>query len=417
MRWKLKIILVGLIAALLISCSKKQETAKQTTPVVKGIRVETVQASPVDDSYEATGTVRSRTTSVIAAKVMGSIVAMHVNEGDQVRAGQVLVEIDSRDARTGVVRAQAGVREAQNALDEVDRNTRAAESGKAAADANKSLAASTLSRYQKLFERGSVSPQEFDEVKTSYEVAEAESRRAERMIQSLNARRNQVIARIDQAKADVTGAQVGVGYSRITSPINGVVVLKQADVGYMATPGSPLLTIESSSSYRLEASVEESQIGKIRQGAPARVRIDALGGGEMTGVVDEIVPASDPLSRSYTVKITIPSESAGGGTPPVRSGLFGKVRFVTGQAEALTIPLKAILERGQLAGVYVVDAAGIAHLRIVKTGKTYGEHVEVLSGLSAGEQIVTEGVDAVSDGSRVREVTPGQDTARSTQPG
>ena len=417
MRWKLNIILIGLFAALLISCGKKREIAKQIAPVVQGVRVETVQTSPIEDSYEATGTVRSRTTSVIAAKVMGSITAMHVHEGDRVRAGQVLVEIDSRDARTGVVRAQAGVREAQNGLDEVDRNIRAAESGKAAADANKSLAASTLNRYQKLFERGSVSPQEFDEVKTRYEVAEAESRRAERMIQSITARRNQILARIDQAKADVSGAQVGVGYSRITSPINGIVVLKQADVGYMATPGAPLLTIESSSNYRLEAAVEESQIGKIRQGAAARVQIDTLGGGEMSGVVDQIVPASDPQSRSYTVKITIPSEAVGGGTSPVRSGLFGKVRFVTGQAEALIIPLKAILERGQLAGVYVVDAAGVAHLRLVKTGKTYGEQVEVLSGLSAGEQIVTEGVGAVSDGSRVREAAPGQDTARSTQPG
>lgn len=413
MKGRLKIVLAILAATLSISCGKKQETVKQPAPVVGGVRVEAVAASPVEDAYEATGTVRSKTTSVIAAQVMGSVVAIHVHEGDLVRAGQVLVEIDGREARTQVVRAQAGVREAQNALDEVDRNIRAAESGKAAAAANRALAASTLSRYQKLYERGSVSPQEYDEVKTKADVANAEALRAERMVQSLAARRNQVLARIDQARADVSGAQVGVGYSRITSPINGIVVSKQADVGYMAVPGAPLLTIESNSNYRIEASVEESQIGKTQQGAPAKVRIDALGGRELTGVVDEIVPASDPQSRSYTVKITIPSEAAG----VVRSGLFGKVRFVTGRAEAVTIPQKSIVERGQLTSVYVVDQAGVARLRLIQTGKSYGDRVEVLSGLSAGEQIVIEGVETVQDGSRVREAAPGQEAAQSTLPG
>lgn len=414
MRDKLKIVLALFILIPAISCGKKQESAKSQSTVVRGVRIETVRASQVEDSYEATGTVRSKTRSVISSKVMGGIVAMRVHEGDPVRAGQVLVEIDSRDAGTEVKRARAGLRESQDALDEVDRSIRAAESKKQAAEANRTLASSTLSRYQKLFERGSVSPQEFDEVRTRYEVAAAEAQTAGRMAESLSARRNQMLARIDQAKADVTGAQINVGYSRITSPISGIVVSKQADVGYMAAPGAPLLTIESNSSYRLETSVEESQIGKIQQGALARVFIDALGEHEMTGVVDEIVPASDPASRSYTVKIRIPTEVSEGGSPSVRSGLFGKARFVTGQEQALTIPQSSIVERGQLSGVYVVDAAGVARLRLIKTGRIYGDRVAVLSGLTEGEEIVTEGVETVSDGSRVREDKAIQNTAQRT---
>ncbi|HSQ18905.1 MAG TPA: efflux RND transporter periplasmic adaptor subunit, partial [Blastocatellia bacterium] len=91
----------------------------------------------------------------------------------------------------------------------------------------------------------------------------------------------------------------------------------------------------------------------------------------------------------------------------IRSGLYGKARFSTGQTQAITISRKAVVERGQLTSVYVVDQSGIARMRLVKTGKTYGDQLEVLSGLKEGEQIVVDGVAAVSDGSRVREAGPG----------
>ena len=128
------ILTVGGMALLLlaISCSKKPETSQQM-PVVQGAKIETVQPSSVDDYYEAVGTVRARNSSVVAARIMGSIVALHVREGDTVRAGQTLIEIESREAGIQVQKAQAGVREAQDALEEVDRSIRAAESAREAA--------------------------------------------------------------------------------------------------------------------------------------------------------------------------------------------------------------------------------------------------------------------------------------------
>lgn len=169
----------------------------------------------------------------------------------------------------------------------------------------------------------------------------------------------------------------------------------------MAAPGTPLLTIESGGDYRLEAAVQESQINKIQLGNQVRVQIDALGPQELAGTVVEIVPASDPASRTYLVKISI--TVPGGNQQIIRSGLYGKARFVTGQTQAITIPRTAVVERGQLTSVYVVDQSGIARMRLVKTGKTYGDRVEVLSGLAEGEQIVIDGGTAVIDGSRVRE--------------
>jgi RND family efflux transporter MFP subunit len=224
------------------------------------------------------------------------------------------------------------------------------------------------------------------------------------MLQSLAARRQQALSRIDQAKADVASSRVYSSFSRITAPISGVVVSRQADVGYMAVPGAPLLTIESGTDYRLEAAVQESQINKIHLRDQVRVQIDALGQQELAGIVVETVPAADPVSRSYLVKISVALPA--GNQQIIRSGLYGKARFITGQTQAITIPQKAVVERGQLTGVYVVDQSGTARMRLVKTGKTYGDQVEVLSGLREGEQIVVDGLAAVSDGSRVREAGP-----------
>lgn len=397
------ILIVGGMALLLllISCSKKPATSQQL-PVVQGAKIETLQPTSVDDYYEAVGTVRARNSSVVAARIMGSIVALHVREGDTVRAGQTLIEIESREAGIQVQKAQAGVREATDALDEVDRNIRAAESAREAARANEKLANTTFNRYQTLFARRSVSPQEFDEVRAKLEVASAERERAERLLQAATAQRKQVLARIDQAKADVSNARVYVGYAKLTSPINGIVVSKQTDVGYLATPGSPLLTIEDNSRYQLEVAVEESRLGTIHLHDQAQLQIEALGNTELTGSVEEIVPASDPNSRSYIVKVGVPNLAGA----QLRSGVYGKARFISGQRQALAIPKTAISQRGQLTGVLVVDQSGLARLRLIKTGRAFGDNVEILSGLNAGEQIVIEGPATIQDGTRVREAAP-----------
>jgi membrane fusion protein, multidrug efflux system len=394
-----RIFFLVLATLMLISCSRKAQP-EQPAAILSGLKIETLQTSLVDDYYEAVGTVQAKNRSVIAAKVMGNIVALHVREGDTVRAGQILIEIDNRDAGIQLQKTQAGMREAQDSLEEVERSIRAAESASAAAQANEKLARTTLDRYETLFQRRSVSPQEFDEVRTKYEIAEAESERADRLLQVAAARQNTMRARIDQAKADIANARVYVGYSRIAAPIGGVVVSKQADVGYMATPGMPLLTIENSTSYQLHAAVEESRLGTIHLNDQVHVVLEALGNTDLMGAVDEIVPAADPATRSYIVKIVLAN-----GDIQLRSGLYGKARFITGQRKILSVPQTAVTQQGQLVGVFVVDQSGVARLRLVKTGRINGDRIELLSGLNDGEEIVSDGIASLRDGVRVREVT------------
>jgi multidrug efflux pump subunit AcrA (membrane-fusion protein) len=390
-------ILIGCAAALFLSCGSKEDFSK-TAPVPQKVKIEKVQASPVEDTYEAMGTVRSKTISVLSSKVLGRIVSIPVREGDRVKAGQLLVEIDDREMKAQLQKSQAGLKETQYALDEIEKAIRGGEAEKKAADARLALASSTLDRFKGLFERRSVSSQEFDEVQTKNTAAKADADQASERLQALLAKKNQIIARIDQAKADTANAEAFLSHTRILSPIDGIVTTKPADLGQMAAPGTHLLSVEDESHYRLEALVEESRISRIHLGDTVSVSIDALGQKPMAGQVSEIVPALDPASRSTIIKIDLRAPDS---STLFRSGLFGKARFNTGAKQVLTVPVQSVLERGQLTFVYVVDPAKIAHMRLIQTGKRYGDRVEILSGLSEGDQVVLEPLPAVKDGAAV----------------
>ena len=397
--WVIATILLIFFAT---GCGKREDGIVEKPTTIHGMKIKTIKLSPVEEDYEAVGTVRSKTTSILSSKTVGNILSVHVREGDRVQAGQLLIEVDDRDSQSQLQKAEAGLREALAGLEEIEQNVRAAEAAKRAAEAGKSLALVTFNRYQALLDQRSASQQEFDEVQAKMKIAEAEADRAGRMLQALMAKKSQVLAKVEQAKADITRAQIYVSYGRITSPMKGVVVSKQADIGLLAAPGVPLLTVEDNSRYRLEVSVEDSMLGKIGLGASSQISIDAMGSQEFPRPVTEIVPASDPGSRSSTVKIDLldVKETPRGGTV-LRSGLYGRARFRVGQKQILAIPLKAILQRGQLVSVFVVDASQVLHLRLIKTGKQYGDQLEVLSGLNDGDRIVVEGIEKAKEGDRV----------------
>ena len=403
MKKTVSLLLLGVLAIAVSACGKKEEaTPPEKILAVKGVREETLKPSTRADFYEAVGTVRSRTTSVLSSRVMGNVLALHVQEGDSVKAGQLLIEIDDRPLQIQLRKAQAVLREIQDRMDEVERDIQAAESSKAAAEAEQNLSLTTYHRYKTLLEKKSVSQQEFDQAEARYRARTADLGRTRAQIQSYLAHREQTLAKMEQAKAEITQAELSVSYARIQSPISGVVAAKQTEVGVLATPGASLLTIEDNARYRLEAVVEEAMIGKIRPGQSVGVSIEALGLMEWGGKVVEISPVSDPGSRSLIVKIDLVlKETKGHRQALLRSGLFGKARFLSGERTILSIPVKAILLRGQLQGVYVVDATNIARLRLIQTGKSYGDRVEVLSGLREGERILVEGLERVQDGSRI----------------
>jgi multidrug efflux system membrane fusion protein len=345
------------------------------------VSVQTVTAMQVQwpSVYEATGTVRARTSAVIAAKLMGYVREIKVQTGDRVQAGQLLVTLDARDLEVNSRRAEA-------ALDEVRSSVPEADSAVAGAKANLDLAQTTFNRMQDLWNKKSISNQEFDEASAKLKAAQA----AHEMAQ---ARRAQLDAQAARVQQEVRATEVTRSYAEITAPFAGIVTAKSVDPGTLALPGGPLLTIEREGAYRLEASVEESRLAAIRVGQPVSVTLDGIDRA-LDARVSEIVPAVDAASRSYTVKIELPN------VPALRSGAFGRASFSLGSRLTLTIPAGAVTERGQLQSVMVAEN-GVAHTRLITAGQTNKDQVEVLSGLMAGDRVIFPVPRNLSDGARV----------------
>jgi RND family efflux transporter MFP subunit len=351
------IVLLFALMSMLIAggCSSEPKKVEAAPELVSGVHVANVERAVIPDVVEAMGAVRAAQTTQVAAQVMGNIVALNVREGDRVQRGQVLAAIDDTQARAAAERAQAAVL--------------AAEKDVLAAQSDATLAASTLKRYENLWQKNSVSAQEFDEVKARAQAAEArlELARAGRQ----------------QAQAALTQANTQLGYARVHAPFDGVVTEKKVDLGTVAVPGMPLLTIEDTRRYQLEVTVDESQAAVVKLGGTTPVVVDAVAG-QIQAKVAQIVPASDPGSHSFVVKLDLP------GSPQLRSGLFGRARFPKGTREALLIPGGAVVDRGQLHNVYVVGSDGVAALRYITVAPADDNRLEVLSGLAAGERVVAD---------------------------
>ncbi|MGO9640358.1 MAG: efflux RND transporter periplasmic adaptor subunit [Candidatus Acidiferrales bacterium] len=360
-------VLVTALSGALAGCTNAPRAANAPPETVSNVAVIVAQKTTVPDWLEAIGTVRAVQTSEVASQVMGNIIEIRAQEGDRVNSGQVLAVIDDTQLRSAVDRATAAVTAARNEV--------------TATDSDLALAQETLKRYQQLYEKKSVSPQEFDEIKARCESAEA--------------RRDMARAGQSQASAALTQAQTALGYTRIRAPFAGVVTEKKADVGTLASPGVSIFTMEDTRSYRLEVTVDESDIRLVRVGQAAPVTIDGLDNTPLSGKVAQIVPAADPASHSFLVKIGLPADAR------LRSGLFGRAHFARGERQALLIPRNSVVERGQIQGVYVLNANQIAELRYITLGNSAGENVEVLSGLQDGDKLVAAPGDLELGGKRI----------------
>lgn len=375
--------LIVIAAASLAACGGSKESARKAEPL-PAVRVQTVKLAEetVPEIYEATGTVRARVSSVVGARVMGYLREVRVQAGDTVQPGQVIAVIEAREIDSGLKQAEAAREEARNALPEV-------ENAIAAAKAQLDLAEATHRRMKSLYDQKSITQQEFDE-------AEARLRMARANHEMALAKRAQLEQKIRQAESAVAQAAAMKGYTEITAPFRGVVVERKAEPGMLAAPGMPIAVIEQSAGYRLEAAVEEGRLGRIRPGMPVEVVLDALGSPQQ-GRVEEIVPALDPGSRSFTVKVALP-----GGL--LRSGMFGRARFALGERKALLVPASAVVRQGQVEQVYVVEN-GAARARLVTTGAAHNGRLEALTGLRAGDAVVVAPPANLRDGSPV-EVRP-----------
>lgn len=348
-------VLISYTLLLLLAGCGRPASTKPAAPVSAGaLPTVVVSSQSLPDSIEVAGTVRPQLSAQLSAQVMATVTRVLVREGDRVRQGQLLLTLDDRTFGASLDQATAGVA--------------AAREESAAAQAELEFAQSTLRRYEGLQQKNSVSPHELDEVRARYAAAKA--------------RRERAVAGVAQSESGARQARTLAGYAQVRAPFAGIVTARYVDEGALAAPGSPLLGVEDRSSYQLEITVDEGDVVLLQPAATVPVSVDALGGTQVAARILRIVPAADPRSRSFLVKLLLPPDDR------LRSGLYGRARLARGTRPGLVAPSTAVVERGQVQGLYVVGADRVAAFRFVTVGGSHGADVELLSGVQPGERVV-----------------------------
>jgi len=363
---KTRLIVAGLLLLAMTGCGDKIEpgTVNVERPTVSGMSTMKISLAETTLYRETMATVTSEVKSMVASRIMGPVAAVAVKEGDRVKAGQLLVVIDSADIDRKVDAAEAAYQEALQALK--------------AAEQNKLLAETTYNRFKNLYDEKALSLQEFDKIETQNKVATIEYGRLQEMVK--------------RAQSGLAEAKVFLDFTKIKSPTDGIITEKFIDPGSMAMPGMPLLTVEDTSRYRLESDIDESLASQIAKGLEVEIAIGSLKE-KFTGRITKIVPAVDPRSRSFKIFISLPPDKQ------LHSGLFARIKIPIGQQNLILVPAEALVTKGQLTGVYAVAADNVITYRLIRQGNQYDNRVEVLAGLKPGDTIITDNVAGIVDGS------------------
>lgn len=307
-------------------------------------------------SHRFSGTVTSDRTINISTKVMGRITQLDLEEGDFVRKGEVLVRIkdDNLQAQKGQV--ESSLMEANAALQNAETN---------------------YNRMKNLYEQESATRKELDDISTEYEMAKARG-------QSLESRLREIEDMID--------------YTLLTAPFDGYVVSRMASEGDMAGPGQSIITFEQEDVMKLKVTVPESEISLFNLNDTVSVDIKAAGYNHTKGTVANINQSGSRGSRQFSVEIMLPELPEDSG---VKSGMFAEIGLATDKERAIAVPQSAIIERGQLTGIYTLNDQSEVVLRWVRLGDASGDKVEVLSGLSEGETFVASAHQRLREGQKV----------------
>jgi RND family efflux transporter MFP subunit len=345
----------------LTACSGSEEPSAPSEQAPVAVETATAQATTVTRTFRYSGTIQGTRRVPLSTKMMGTVTQLDVEEGDRVSAGEVLVRVRSQNVEAQKRQIQARLQEARAALDNAKVN---------------------FERMKALREKDSATQKEFDDAKTAYERAQA---------------------RVEALKSQLDEIEDTLDYATVRAPIDGYVVEKRSEEGALAAPGRPLLVVETLDDLKAVVQVPAEDVNRFAVGDSATVLIGAAGNVRRRGVVTQVNPSGNAVSRQFTVQVRLPRIGSDGttGATAIKSGMYAEVRHQTGTRSALMVPETALVERGQLTGLYAVSR-GTARLRWVRTGTQEGRRVEVLSGLRPGETYVVDATPRIADGQPVR---------------
>lgn len=307
--------------------------AAASTVWAESLSTVVVKPHPVDLTLPVEAVVEAVAQTTLTSQVSGRVIEMRVDAGQSVKKGDVLLRIDAREASEMAAGASAQFVNAK----------------------------ANYERVKNLRQQNFISAAALDKARADFEAAQAAYGQA----------------------------RVGLGYATVTAPISGVVAQRLIEQGETAAPGSPLLTIYAPEGLRVTASIPQYQLSQMRNVKDARVEFPELGKWVDTQNVT-LLPTADAATHVSQVRVALPAD-----TKDVIPGMFARVHFVVGRAERMTVPDTAVVRRGEVAAVYVQNAQGGLSLRQLRLGeRSSGGEIEVLAGLSVGEQVVLDAVRA-----------------------
>ena len=352
----MRTIVTILIATVIsVSCQSERKNNAEGQPAV-AVQVKTPVVPDGDGYFTASGAIESENFASLSTRMMGYVSKVYVSVGDKVQKGQLLIDINS---------------------DEIDAKKAQALAGLSQAEAQLAVAEKDFQRYEKLYSESSASQKEFDDMTLQYEMARANHERAKQVEKEIDAH---------------------MAYSHIRAPFSGVITSKSIKMGDMAKPGQPLMSLEAPGKFEANVMVPETSIEHVEKGQKVTVYIKSSGK-SVQGTVSEVSKSSLNSGGQYLVKIELPKT----GLDNLFSGMYVSAVFpVSGQgSKKVFVDRNAILTKGELDGIYTVSESGTAILRWLKLGQEIGEQVEVLSGISEGEEYIVSAEGKLYNGVKI----------------
>lgn len=353
-----QIYITGLLFSflLLASCggNEQKETVKADAPIK--VEVLTVNTGSRGNFLSSSGTISAVKTANLSTRNMGYVDNIYVSVGEKVSQGQLLLSINNADLQAKQAQVNAQITEATAAFNNAEKD---------------------YNRFKNLFADNSASQKELDDITANYNMAKAR-------LEAANQMKNEIDAQF--------------AYVNIKAPFSGIITGKFIEKGNMANPGMTLLTIENPEVLEIKTRVPESQIAKISAGMPVSVLIKSLNE-SVDAKITEVSASSQQTGGQYLVTAVLNENPEG-----LRSGMFATVNFPVesnGIEAAILIPVDAVVNRGQLSGIYTVSESNTAILRWLRLGRIHGNEVEVLSGLQNGERLIVNAEGKLYNGANV----------------
>ena len=353
---KIYIPLAFSVALLLASCGSKNNETSGDEAVVT-VKVNQVTENQTTPLLSVSGKIQSTNSADLSTRMMGYVNKVYVNVGDSVKKGQMLVSINSADPMAQKAQVDAAIAQATVAFNNAEKDYK---------------------RFQNLFADNSASQKEMDDMTAHYEIAKAQ-------LEAAKQKKNEVNAQL--------------AYTNITAPFSGTITNKYIEAGDMANPGMPLISIEVPNDYEVMAMVPETEISQIEKGISVDVLVKSINT-SVKGKVKEVSTSAKNTGGQYLVKIALDETKA-----PILSGMFTTVQFPvtrTSGSQMVVVPSDAIIHDGQLTGIYTVSQSNTAILRWLRLGRTFGDQVEVLSGLSADETYIVSADGKLYNGAKIK---------------